>query len=82
MCQDLYREAWGKDRAKSDMPLPLCFFFLGLEGIQMETLSTWRRGAEGVGRGRGREGRPAAAGLVSSRLQLAGAEMISHHKNV
>lgn len=45
----------------------------------MEILSPWRRGAEGVGRGRAREGRPAAEGcseLQSSRLQLAGAEMI------
>lgn len=48
----------------------------------MEILSAWRRGAEGVGRGReGRAGERQWA-VASSQLQPAGAEMISHHKNV
>lgn len=48
----------------------------------MEILSPWRRGAEGVGRGRVREGQQLLWAVLSSPLQLAGAEVTSHHKNV
>lgn len=55
------QELHGRDRAA--MPLPLCLTLsLAVEGHQMEILSPWSRGAEGVGRGRRREGWPAAVG--------------------
>lgn len=69
--------AVGKGQSPTDLPSPLCLcFFPELEGTKMEILSSWRRGAEGVGRGRLREGRPAAGAVASLGLKLAGAEMI------
>ena len=74
MCQDPHRSYRERPELnpRADMPLPLCLnFFLALEGHQMEILSTWRKGAEGVGRGRRREGRRAVVGC-SKLLASAG----------